>query len=101
MSNTDLLRILALTKQLFRLRIACELFRHFHEFTHAKTARLPGRCLDKSDCDCILGQYTLNASMAYCPHRQNLVSTDDDGHCMGDINVRMRKLLAMTNEKMS
>ena len=99
MSNTDLLRILALTKQLFRLRIACELFRHFHEFTHAKTARLPGGCVDKSDC--ILRQYILNASMAYCPHRQNLVSTDDDGHCMGDMNVRMRKLLAMINERSS
>ena len=34
--------------------------------------------------------------MAYCPHGQNLVSTDDDGHCMGDMNVCMRKLLAMT-----
>ena len=70
MSNTHLLRILALTKQLFHLRIACELFRHFHEFTHAKTARLPGRCLDKSDCNCILGQYILNASIAYYPHCQ-------------------------------
>ena len=30
----------------FRLRIACELFRHFREFTHAKTARLPGRSLE-------------------------------------------------------
>ena len=39
--------------------------------------------------------------MAYCPYRQNLVSTDDGGHCMGDMNVRMRKLLAMKNEKMS
>ena len=38
--------ILALTKRLFRLRIACELFRHFREFTHAKTARLPGRSLE-------------------------------------------------------
>ena len=70
MSNSYLLRILALTKQLFHLRIACELFRHFHEFTHAKTARLPGHCLDKSDCNCILGQYILNASIAYYPHRQ-------------------------------
>ena len=40
------LRILALTKRLFRLRIACELFHHFHEFTHAKTARLPGCSLE-------------------------------------------------------
>ena len=49
----------------------------------------------------ILGQYTLYVSMAYCSHRQNLVSTDDDGHCMSDMNVRMRKLLTITNEKMS
>ena len=40
------LRILALTKRLFRLRIACELFRHFREFTRAKTARLPGRSVE-------------------------------------------------------
>ena len=37
--------------------------------------------------------------MAYCPYRQNLVSTDDGGHCMGDMNVRMRKLLTMTKWK--
>ena len=31
----------------------------------------------------------------------NLVNADDDGPCMSDMNIRMRKLLTRTNEKMS